>query len=92
MPDRSLLLDAVNADVEPGPTPGYVVAAFAPLSAVCVGFDLTREHAVCLDAYRHACGLPAWLDQDPAPTAVTAAEVNRAVFWWNGWHETAVGR
>jgi hypothetical protein len=73
----------------PMPIPGYVVAAFAPLPHVCAGQDLTREHAVCLDAYRRACGLPAWLDQSAdADVTVTAAAVNQAVTWWNGWHGT----
>ena len=69
------------------PVPGHIIAAFAPLPTVTVGEDLTREHAVCLDAYRHACGLPAWLDRPPgADPTVTAVEVNRAVAWWNSWH------
>jgi hypothetical protein len=76
--------------VEPAPTPGHVVAAFAPLPTVRPGQDLTREHAVCLDAYRHACGMPAWLDQPPGTdVTVTAAAVNQAVRWWNSWHRTS---
>ena len=72
------------------PTPAHITAAFAPLPTVCAGHDLTREHAVCLDAYRHACGLPAWLDQAPdTDTTVTTVAVNQAVTWWNSWHLAA---
>lgn len=97
MATADLLLDAVNADLDPAPapeprnkpttaapTPGYVTAAFAPLPTITAGQHLTREHAVCLDAYRHACGLPSWLDQ--APGANLTVAVNQAVNWWNMWH------
>lgn len=84
------LHSAINADLEPLPPAAYITAAFAPLPTMVVGQDLTREHAVCLDAYRHACGLPAWLDQTPGTdVTVTAVAVNQAVAWWNGWHGKA---
>ena len=75
------------------PTPGHVIAAFAPLPTVLPGQHLTREHAICLDAYRHACGMPAWLDQPPGTdVTVTAAQINQAVTWWNSWHKKAASR
>ena len=84
------LLTATSADLEPAPepvkpkpTPAYVVAAFAPLPRMRAGQDLTREHAVCLDAYRHACGLPTWLE---LPGADVTVAVNQAVNWWNSFH------
>jgi hypothetical protein len=61
-------------------------ASFGPLSHVCVGQDLTREHAIVLDAHRRAQGLPPWQRRPPGSEYVsTAAEVNEAVDWWNTW-------
>jgi hypothetical protein len=71
-------------------TAAHIIAAFAPLPTVIVGQGLTREHAICFDTHRHACGLPAWLNQPPGTdVTVTAAQINQAVDWWNSWHKAS---
>jgi hypothetical protein len=50
--------------------------------------QIRREHAVALDAYRRAHGVPPWLKRTTTtPQWPTVSEINAAIDWWNDWQE-----
>ena len=63
-------------------------SAFGPLQRIKRSDQTSKVHAVALDAYRRAHGLPPWLKrQPPLPPWPTTSEINAAVDWWNDWQE-----
>lgn len=71
-------------------SPADFIFLFRPVRPVVTVDEITREHAIVFDAYRHAHALPAWM-RIPAgsPLVPSMADMNSAVEWWNNrWNET----
>lgn len=65
----------------------HLTTAPHPIATVIVGQEPTLVHWIVLNLHRASQGLVPWHRRMPGSHPIpTAAEVNRAIEWWNAWH------
>jgi hypothetical protein len=64
---------------------------FGPIPHVRHGRPIDTAHAIVLDAYRRAHGLPPWLKREHGEGVYPSEHVvNLAVDWWNDWQNMPI--